>query len=818
GARSLSRDGVDGSCIRRPVLRRGGSEQAASAGEIAQHVVRKSASQSSPGKPPVRVALLHSPRHTRVLHAAMLPVHSDRDVLLAALLRCCGFLSGAAEGGPLSSFLGVVSPLVGTRELLETFHGGDYLDLLECPRRADVADCRGSGVGESNPVEGSGQTNADDAGASSAGSVNSTGDRPQLAENETNGESAPGESGLTGVDKQRQANEPTPTSESLSGDPSSSMVGQTVLTGSAEEEGIGQATSEQDSPIQPDQPGNQTLQTDREVEESAHNIGDPSTASGSANSIGVPPTASAIYGDSDNNLAGVSELGESTPATSTDLRNHGDESPGTNDEDGDSYPLPAADLLSRHGLEDDCPYPSTRREHALLWEYCLAVAGASYHAASLLAAGAADVAVHWGGGRHHASRSKAGGFCYVNDIVIAIKRLLLRQDQKCLPGSPRSPRRIRRVLYLDIDVHSGDGVQGAFYSTDEVLTVSFHRHSPGFYPADSGSPDEKGKAGTAGYGYNLNVPLPAGTDDALLLAAFRKALFGLVRAYDPDAVAMCVGADGLAGDPLVSGGSGEGGDGWRLSPEGIAECVRLTATVCAGVEERPVVADKSDEDPIREMGGGRTRGLLVLGGGGYDPARTARTHLLCTAAACEGSRPGMFAEELPGDVPGHGHWARYGPTFELASGRRLLEIQESRSGRVEDWTEGKREAMRRAGRLVETAALFIERKRNGRGGDGAAKGYSFGGPIDEEDVQFEVPRRRRKRKKGACPVIPKGIATSSYVTAVNIRISPPGSPLAYEIFPKMLRSWAEDIQFSFTEIGPFDLHWPGNTDKAIARE
>ena len=351
------------------------------------------------------------------------------------------------------------------------------------------------------------------------------------------------------------------------------------------------------------------------------------------------------------------------------------------------------------------------------------------------------MAIHWGGGRHHASRSKAGGFCYINDIVIAIKRLLLRQDRKCSPGSPR---RIRRVLYLDIDVHCGDGVQGAFYSTDEVLTVSFHRHSPGFYPAYSGSTDEKGRAGTAGYGYNLNVPLPAGTDDALLLAAYRRALLGLVRAYDPDAVVMCVGADGLEGDPLVCGGDGQGGEGWRLSPEGIAECVRLAAAVCAGQDE----PDRSDGGAKTGTGGGRTRGLLILGGGGYDPARTARTQLLCTAAACEGARPGMFSEELPGDVPGHGHWARYGPTFELVSNPKLLEIEEGRWGRVEDWSEGKREAMRRAGRLVETAALFIERKRNGREGIGVAGDHSFGGPMDEEDVQFEEPRRRRKRKKG----------------------------------------------------------------------
>lgn len=71
------------------------------------------------------------------------------------------------------------------------------------------------------------------------------------------------------------------------------------------------------------------------------------------------------------------------------------------------------------------------------------------------------------GGLHHAKKFEASGFCYVNDIVIGILELL-----KYHP----------RVLYIDIDVHHGDGVQEAFYLTDRVMTVSFHKYGNYFFP------------------------------------------------------------------------------------------------------------------------------------------------------------------------------------------------------------------------------------------------------------------------------------------------------------------------------------------------
>lgn len=58
---------------------------------------------------------------------------------------------------------------------------------------------------------------------------------------------------------------------------------------------------------------------------------------------------------------------------------------------------------------------------------------------------------------HHAKKAEASGFCYVNDIVMAILELL---------------KVYARVLYVDIDIHHGDGVEEAFYLTDRVMTVS----------------------------------------------------------------------------------------------------------------------------------------------------------------------------------------------------------------------------------------------------------------------------------------------------------------------------------------------------------
>ena len=101
-----------------------------------------------------------------------------------------------------------------------------------------------------------------------------------------------------------------------------------------------------------------------------------------------------------------------------------------------------------------------------LFDFCKMYTGASLGAAVKLNHGLADICINWAGGLHHAKKSEASGFCYINDIVLAILELL-----KYHP----------RVLYIDIDIHHGDGVEEAFYITDRVMTVSFHKFGD-FFP------------------------------------------------------------------------------------------------------------------------------------------------------------------------------------------------------------------------------------------------------------------------------------------------------------------------------------------------
>ena len=117
-------------------------------------------------------------------------------------------------------------------------------------------------------------------------------------------------------------------------------------------------------------------------------------------------------------------------------------------------------LYDKFNISEDCPIFDG------LYEFCQISAGGSISAARELASGRADIAINWAGGLHHAKKAEASGFCYVADCVLGILELLERYD---------------RVMYIDIDIHHGDGVEEAFYTTDRVLTVSFHKYGD-FFP------------------------------------------------------------------------------------------------------------------------------------------------------------------------------------------------------------------------------------------------------------------------------------------------------------------------------------------------
>ena len=376
-------------------------------------------------------------------------------------------------------------------------------------------------------------------------------------------------------------------------------------------------------------------------------------------------------------------------------------------ESGSAY----TNLLDAYGLTDDCFVPTNMAQREQLWKYCQSIAGASLHGSHLLLQSNntnVNVVINWSGGRHHAQHDQAAGFCYINDAVLAIQKLI--QSKK-------------RVLYLDIDIHHADGVQAAFYGTDQVLTVSLHRYAPGFFPSKTGSIHEKGRHGSPGVGYNLNVPLPRGCQDFDMLDMTNQILEKIVPGYDPDVVVLCVGADGLRGDDLVK----ETGEGWNLTPEGLAECVRRVACACGGLDHRT----GNRVDSVR-----RKRQLMVLGGGGYNPVNTARAFLLCTAAACEASRPGMLWNELPNDVPRHEFLDRYGPSFELKQIDRRASFHQPANNNRSCGGDDYSRTILESKRAVDLAHLFLTMRQ--KGGPSNEANFDFCNDVAEDNSLWGV--------------------------------------------------------------------------------
>ena len=144
--------------------------------------------------------------------------------------------------------------------------------------------------------------------------------------------------------------------------------------------------------------------------------------------------------------------------------------------------------LKRFNVGEDCPVFDG------LYSFCQTYAGGSVGGAVKLNHGLCDIAINWAGGLHHAKKCEASRFYYVNDIVLAILELL-KQHQ--------------HVLYVDIDIHHGGGVEEAFYTTNRVMAVSFHKFGD-YFP---GTGDIRDVGYSKGKYYSLNVPLDDGIDD-----------------------------------------------------------------------------------------------------------------------------------------------------------------------------------------------------------------------------------------------------------------------------------------------------------------
>ena len=160
------------------------------------------------------------------------------------------------------------------------------------------------------------------------------------------------------------------------------------------------------------------------------------------------------------------------------------------------------------------------------------------------------------GGLHHARRDAAAGFCVFNDTGIVIETL-------------RAEFGIRKVAYIDIDVHHGDGVFYAYESDPDVCIVDLHQDGRTLYPG-TGHANERGKG--AASGTKLNIPLAPGTGDEVFLAEWQRAL-SFLRTAAPEFIVLQCGADSIAGDPLA------------LLQLSRAAHVRVAQDLCALAEE-----------------------------------------------------------------------------------------------------------------------------------------------------------------------------------------------------------------------------------------
>jgi acetoin utilization protein AcuC len=148
----------------------------------------------------------------------------------------------------------------------------------------------------------------------------------------------------------------------------------------------------------------------------------------------------------------------------------------------------------------------------------------------------------------------------------------------------------KRVLYLDVDVHHGDGVAYAFYDRCDVMTISLHQNPRTLFPG-TGFENEIGTG--KGKGYCVNVPLPVGTYDEVYMKAFETIALPLIAVYNPDVIVFELGADALAGDPLAH--------------------LCLTNNVYVEVIEHLLSFDKP---------------IVATGGGGYNVSNTVRAWAL----------------------------------------------------------------------------------------------------------------------------------------------------------------------------------------------
>jgi acetoin utilization protein AcuC len=212
-----------------------------------------------------------------------------------------------------------------------------------------------------------------------------------------------------------------------------------------------------------------------------------------------------------------------------------------------------------------------------VYEAAALVVGATLNAAAAIMAGEHRRAFVPIAGLHHAGRDRAAGFCVFNDIGVGIEFL-------------RKQSALKRIAYVDIDAHHGDGVFYGFEEDRGVIFADLHEDGRYLYPG-TGAVEETGRG--AACGTKLNIPMLPGSDDAAFTAAWPRVIAHLEK-FNPQFIILQCGADSLEGDPITH--------------------LRYTAASHAlAARELCQLADR--------LGHGR---VLALGGGGYNRVNLAR--------------------------------------------------------------------------------------------------------------------------------------------------------------------------------------------------
>lgn len=195
-----------------------------------------------------------------------------------------------------------------------------------------------------------------------------------------------------------------------------------------------------------------------------------------------------------------------------------------------------------------------------------------------------------------------------------------------------------RVLYIDIDCHHGDGVEEAFYTTDRVMTCSFHKF--GEYFPGTGTQDDRGRG--RGRGYAVNVPLKDGVTDESYRSVFEPIIYKINEVFRPSAIVLQCGADSLAGDKLGC---------FNITMNGHANCVQF----------------------VRKLG----IPFMMVGGGGYTVKNVARTWAYETACALG------VEDTIDPNMPWNEYFEWFGPRYRLEVVRNNMEDLNTKDGSLD---------------------------------------------------------------------------------------------------------------------------------------